>query len=93
MEADSVPFSKCTIYQRSCNLKSSEPSRAAYFPKLARITRLNARSKTPYCTKERSPQLKECHTPLIGKLTHLKLDQDQPKFENMNNTVTEVLKR
>lgn len=48
-----------------------------------------ARCKTPYRAKL-SP-FKQ--TPLLGKLSSLTIDQDLPKYENMDNTVTEVLHR
>lgn len=72
-------------------------------PRLARITKLNARNKTPYHTKldlstgektrkRRSEETTEIRqTPLAGKLHSLKLDQ--PMYENTDNTVTEVLNR
>ncbi|XP_011302252.1 uncharacterized protein PsGEF [Fopius arisanus] len=81
MEANKVPFiTKSRLFSRN--------SESTCHPKLAKITKLHTRLKTPYHTKGKSPfAVKE--TPLAGKLAHLKLDQD--KFENMDNTVTEVL--
>ncbi|XP_051159071.1 uncharacterized protein LOC127280218 isoform X2 [Leptopilina boulardi] len=103
MEADSVPLCKRRIFTQNCDSKtttiSSEFARVSCIPKLARITKLHSRCRTPYHTKNiqnKSPFkiIKESiHTPLAGKLSDLKLDQDLPKFENVNNTVTEIMNR
>ncbi|XP_015596759.1 uncharacterized protein LOC107268470 isoform X2 [Cephus cinctus] len=102
MEADSVPLSKARIYSQNVDATrskiASEFTRTPCVPKLAKITKLHTRCKTPYHTKTiqgRSPfKFKDVHsTPLSGTLSHLKLDHDLPKYENMDNTVTEVLNR
>ncbi|XP_058791920.1 uncharacterized protein LOC131664652 [Phymastichus coffea] len=71
-------------------------SHASCLPRLARITKLNARNKTPYRTitigderRRRSGGDDIRQTPIAGKLLSLKLDQ--PMYENTDNTVTEVL--
>ncbi|XP_076228035.1 protostome-specific GEF isoform X1 [Nomia melanderi] len=100
MESDSVPLAKNRLYSPSGEAKPKLPGsvKTAYLPKLARITKIHARCKTPYHTKNAaavSPFKAKSHgqTPLAGKLSHLAIDQDLPKFENMDNTVTEVLNR
>ncbi|XP_043477014.1 uncharacterized protein LOC122508012 isoform X4 [Leptopilina heterotoma] len=102
MEADSVPLCKRRIFSQNCESTkttiSSEFARVSCIPKLARITKLQSRCRTPYHTKNgqgKSPfKIKESvHTPLAGKLLDLKIDQDLPKFENVDNTVTEVMNR
>lgn len=101
MEADSVPLCKRRIFSQNCESTKtvcSEFARVSCIPKLARITKLHSRCRTPYHTKNsqgKSPfKIKESiHTPLAGKLSDLKLDQDLPKFENVDNTVTEVMNR
>ena len=101
MEADSVPLSKrrffCQNYENAKPI-SSDFARISCIPKLARITKLHSRCRTPYHTKNsqgKSPfkNKESLHTPLAGKLSHLKLEQDFPKFENVDNTVTEVINR
>lgn len=101
MEADSVPLSKRRIFSQNYeNTKSisSEFAKVSCIPKLARITKLHSRCRTPHHTKtsqRKSPfKLKGSQqTPLAGKLSDLKLDQDQLKFENVDNTITEVINR
>ncbi|XP_076673856.1 protostome-specific GEF isoform X2 [Andrena cerasifolii] len=101
MEADSVPQSNGRLYSPSGESKAkfADSAKCAYLPKLARITKIHARCKTPYHTKTglaaASPFKAKSHgqTPLAGKLSNLAIDQDLPKFENMDNTVTEVLNR
>lgn len=99
MQSDSVPLAKNNrLYSPGGEAKAKLPSsvKTAYLPKLARITKIHARCKTPYHTKSAvSPFKAKSHgqTPLAGKLSHLAIDQDLPKFENMDNTVTEVLNR
>ncbi|KAK2579579.1 hypothetical protein KPH14_010874 [Odynerus spinipes] len=103
MEADSVPLSKSQIYLQNCDFRMDldESKKAQYQPKLARVLKLHARCRTPYYTKVAHRQsvspLKQGknhrQTPLAGKLSNLAIDQDLPKFENMDNTVTEVLSR
>lgn len=85
MEANKVPFmTRSRLFSR--NAESS------CHPKLAKITKLHSRCKTPYHTKTQGrSSFTVNQTPLSGKLAHLKIDQDVPKFENMDNTVTEVL--
>ncbi|XP_076386966.1 protostome-specific GEF isoform X1 [Megachile rotundata] len=97
MESDSVPLSNNRLYSRNAEPKPN-CAKISYLPKLARITKIHARCKTPYhgksCTTA-SPFKAHGHdqTPLAGKLSNLAIDQDLPKFENMDNTVTEVLNR
>lgn len=100
MEAESVPFSMARpIYPRALNeeagRKASEGTRMPYLPKLAKITRIHSRCRTPYHGKlaPSAAAKGKGHTPLLGKLSSLAIDQDLPKFENMDNTVTEVLNR
>lgn len=104
MEADSVPFSKNRVYfqnQGRAASKFADCSRMSYLPKLARIAKIHARNKTPYHggkipSSAATGSLKaksRNQTPLAGKLSNLAIDQDLPKFENMDNTVTEVLNR
>lgn len=101
MEADSVPHSNSRLYSPNGGSKAkfADSAKCAYLPKLARITKIHARCKTPYHTKTglaaASPFKAKSHgqTPLAGKLSNLAIDQDLPKFENMDNTVTEVLNR
>ncbi|XP_033227024.1 uncharacterized protein LOC117179394 [Belonocnema kinseyi] len=101
MEADSVPLTKRRIFSQNYeNTKSisSEFAKVSCIPKLARITKLHSRCRTPYHTKtsqRKSPfKIKGSQqTPLAGKLSDLKLDQDLLKFENVDNTITEVINR
>lgn len=99
MEAESVPFSNNRVYsQNEGKTKFADCSKISYLPKLAKITKIHARCKTPYHSKASSTvnSLKgngHSQTPLAGKLSNLAIDQDLPKFENMDNTVTEVLNR
>lgn len=98
MEADSMPLGKTKICSQSVEQKTTRHVRTPYLPKLAKITKIHARCKTPYHTKLAqaiSPfkQKTQGQTPLVGKLSSLTIDQDLPKYENMDNTVTEVLHR
>ncbi|XP_063972686.1 uncharacterized protein Psgef isoform X2 [Diachasmimorpha longicaudata] len=82
MEANKVPFlTRSRLFSRN--------SESSCHPKLAKITKLHTRLKTPYHTKSQRSPFTVKETPLSGQLAHLKIDQD--KFENMDNTVTEVL--
>ncbi|XP_014484792.1 PREDICTED: uncharacterized protein LOC106749639 [Dinoponera quadriceps] len=97
MEADSMPLGKPKVCSHSVEQKTRHV-RTPYLPKLAKITKIHARCKTPYHTKLAqaiSPfkQRTQGQTPLVGKLSSLTIDQDLPKYENMDNTVTEVLHR
>ena len=107
MEAGAVPLVRTRLYAQKCEaarLKlSSEYARTPCHPKIAKITKLHTRCKTPYHTKvtatqSRSPvnatkQESFQQTPLAGRLAHLRLDSDLQNYENMDNTVTEVLNR
>ncbi|XP_023288697.1 uncharacterized protein LOC105696840 [Orussus abietinus] len=102
MEADSVPLTKTRLFAQNCETAkmkhAAECSKSPCVPKLAKIAKLHARCKTPYHTKVlqgRSPfKAKDLQqTPLLGKLSLLRIDHDLPNFENMDNTVTEVLHR
>ncbi|XP_053988238.1 uncharacterized protein LOC128881323 isoform X1 [Hylaeus volcanicus] len=99
MESESVPLAKNGHYATNGESKAkfADCAKLTYLPKLARITKIHARCKTPYHTKNGSstPFKTKSHgqTPLAGKLSTLAIDQDLPKFENMDNTVTEVLNR
>ncbi|XP_017886338.1 uncharacterized protein LOC108628736 isoform X2 [Ceratina calcarata] len=99
MEAESVPLSNTKLFTRNeAKSKLTDCAKIAYLPKLAKITKVHARCRTPYHTKNvanASPFKGRSHgqTPLAGKLSNLAIDQDLPKFENMDNTVTEVLNR
>ncbi|XP_033176569.1 uncharacterized protein LOC100749680 isoform X2 [Bombus impatiens] len=99
MEAESVPFSNNRVYsQNERKTKFADCSKISYLPKLAKITKIHARCKTPYHSKTSSAvnSLKgngHSQTPLTGKHSNLAIDQDLPKFENMDNAVTEVLNR
>ncbi|KAK0179867.1 hypothetical protein PV327_005578 [Microctonus hyperodae] len=96
MEADSVPLDKSKLFFRNSNKSratTTNDSRISSRSRLAKVTKLHARCKTPYHTKApqaRSP-FKIRETPLAGKLSHLSIDHDALKFENMNNTVTEII--
>ncbi|KAG7197837.1 hypothetical protein KM043_001649 [Ampulex compressa] len=96
MDAASVPLTEGRIYSQNCEarVKFAECGRAGYAPKLARLTKIHARCKTPYRAKV-SPFKAKVHgqTPLIGKLSSLAIDQDLPNYENMDNTVTEILNK
>lgn len=106
MEADPVvPLTKSRIYSQNCDIRraakfSADFCRTPHLPKLAKITKLHSRCRTPYHTKAPGPNRSEFkvkellsveQTPLITRLTHLKLDQDLARIENVDNTVTEVL--
>ncbi|XP_043681403.1 uncharacterized protein LOC122635343 isoform X1 [Vespula pensylvanica] len=100
MEAESVPLDKSRMYpeKNDVRLKLEESKKAQFQSKLAKVTKIHARSRTPYYKKvvQAVSPLKQClqpRTPLAGKLSNLALDQDLPNFENMDNTVTEVLNR
>lgn len=100
MEAGSVPLGKTKVYSTAQSGEqqkaAARPARTPYLPKLARITKIHARCRTPYHTKLAqaiSPFIPKAQTPLVGKLSSLTIDQDLPKFENMDNTVAEVLHR
>ncbi|KAL0124761.1 hypothetical protein PUN28_006547 [Cardiocondyla obscurior] len=100
MEAGTMPLTipKGKVYAQNVEQKT-RMVRTPYLPKLARITKIHARCRTPYHTKLAqaiSPfksKAGQGQTPLVGKLSSLALDQDLPKYENMDNTVTEVLHR
>lgn len=94
MEVESVPLSKNKPLTKSSEAKT----KITYLPKLAKITKIHARCKTPYhsravATTSAHKSKNHGQTPLAGKLSNLAIDQDLPKFENMDNTVTEVLNR
>ncbi|KAI4488023.1 hypothetical protein M0804_004871 [Polistes exclamans] len=97
MEVESVPLDKSRTYTQNNNFRmklgESNRKKGHFQSKLSKITKINARNRTPYYKKvvEAGSPLKQ--TPLAGKLSNLALDQDLPKFENMDNTVTEVLNR
>ncbi|XP_076160107.1 protostome-specific GEF [Ptiloglossa arizonensis] len=100
MESDAVPLAKNGLYATNGEPKTkfADCAKLTYLPKLARITKIHARCKTPYRAKTgpaATPYKPKNHgqTPLAGKLSTLVIDQDLPKFENMDNTVTEVLNR
>lgn len=102
MESGAVPNARSRLYAPNCEARSifstDFAGRTPCVPKMARITKLHARCRTPYHTKvgqARSPGKTSdgLHTPLVGKLSHLRIDQDLLKFENMDNTVTEVINR
>lgn len=99
MEAGSMPLGpKTKVYSQNSEQKT-RLVRTPYLPKLAKITKLHARCRTPYHTKLAqaiSPfklKASQGQTPLAGKLSNLTIEQDLPKYENMDNTVTEVLHR
>ncbi|KYN06675.1 hypothetical protein ALC62_02333 [Cyphomyrmex costatus] len=99
MEAGSMPLgTKTKVYSQNVEQKT-RLVRTPYLPKLAKITKIHARCRTPYHTKLAqaiSPfktKVTQGQTPLAGKLSSLTIDQDLPKYENMDNTVTEVLHR
>jgi hypothetical protein len=99
MEAGSVPLgTKTKSYSRNGEPKT-RPVKTPYLPKLAKITKIHARCKTPYHTKLAQaispfkPKGAQGQTPLVGKLSSLTIDQDLPQYENMDNIVTEVLHR
>lgn len=86
MEAESVPLSSS---RPLCPPRvKGEGAKMPCLPKLAKITRIHSRCRTPYHGAKGKG-----HTPLLGKMSSLAIDQDLPKFENMDNTVTEVLNR
>ena len=94
MESESLTFEKSRRY--ACKDNRHTP----YLPKLARITKLNARSKTPYHTKPKDDRREHGgvdsdgkHLSLACKLLKMRLDHDKPKYENSDNTVNEVLNR
>ncbi|XP_034949072.1 uncharacterized protein PsGEF [Chelonus insularis] len=96
MEAGSVSLRKPNLfhkYQQDAVQLASNELKIPSYSKFTRTHKLSTRSKTPYHTKApKSPStIKE--TPLVGSLAELRIDQDIPKFENMDNTVTEVLSR
>ncbi|XP_020286362.1 uncharacterized protein LOC109855986 isoform X2 [Pseudomyrmex gracilis] len=100
MEAGSVPFgAKTKVFSSRNSEQKTRPVKTPYLPKLARITKIHARCRTPYHTKLAQaispfkPKAAQGQTPLLGKLSNLTIDQDLPKYENMDNTVTEVLHR
>ncbi|XP_025073110.1 uncharacterized protein LOC105423144 [Pogonomyrmex barbatus] len=100
MEAGSMPLGEKTKNAYSQNVEQkAKIVRTPYLPKLAKITKIHARCRTPYHTKLAQaispfkPKIAQGHTPLVGKLSSLTIDQDLPKYENMDNTVTEVLHR
>lgn len=100
MEAESVPLDKSRILteKNDFRLKLEDSKKAQFQSKLAKVTKIHARSRTPYykrVVQAVSPlkQRLQQQTPLAGKLSNLAIDQDLPKFENMDNTVTEVLNR
>ncbi|XP_015179195.1 PREDICTED: uncharacterized protein LOC107067842 isoform X2 [Polistes dominula] len=97
MEVESVPLDKSRTYTQNNNfrikLEEANRKKGHFQSKLSKISKINPRNRTPYYKKvvEVASPLKQ--TPLAGKLSNLVLDQDLPKFENMDNTVTEVLNR
>ncbi|XP_044595390.1 uncharacterized protein LOC123272572 isoform X3 [Cotesia glomerata] len=94
MEAGSVPLSRSRLFFRNIDRMKSSSSpegKSLCYPKLAKISKLHARCRTPYHTK--APQFKLRETPLAKELASLKIDQDIPKFENMDNTITEILNK
>lgn len=100
MEVGTMPMGKTKTYRNAPNVEeqkaTARSTRTPYLPKLARITKIHARCRTPYHTKlvqAISPFVPKTQTPLVGKLSSLTIDQDLPKYENMDNTVTEVLHR
>lgn len=98
MEAGSVSHGKAKVYTQNGEQKMTRLVRTPYLPKLAKITKIHTRYRTPYHTKLAqaiSPfkPKAQTQTPLVGKLSNLTIDQDLPKYENMDNTVTEVLHR
>jgi len=99
MEAGSMPLgSKNKVYSQNTEQKA-RLVRTPYLPKLAKITKLHARCRTPYHTKLAQaispfkPKATQGQTPLAGKLSNLTIDRDLSEYENMDNTVTEVLHR
>lgn len=97
MEAGSVPLAKTKMYCQNEERKA-RLIRTPYLPKLAKIAKIHTRCRTPYHTKIAqaiSPFKAKCQvqTPIVGKVSGLAMDQDLSKFENINNTVTEVLHR
>ncbi|XP_067215938.1 uncharacterized protein PsGEF isoform X2 [Linepithema humile] len=99
MEAGSMPLGPKTKVYSQNNEQKTRLVRTPYLPKLAKITKLHARCRTPYHTKlvqaisPFKPKATQGQTPLAGKLSNLTIDQDLPEYENMDNTVTEVLHR
>lgn len=101
MEAGSVPLvgPKAKSYPNENGEPKTRSVKTPYLPKLAKITKIHARCKTPYHTKLTQAigpfksKGAQGQTPLISKLSNLIIDQDLPKYENMDNTVTEVLHR
>lgn len=101
MESESLPFGGHGCRRRYAQ---REDRHTPFLPKLARLSKLNARNKTPFYAKPmerrsgcQEKDVKESRevrqTPLAGQLLSLKLDQDARLYENMDNTVTEVLNR
>ncbi|RLU21919.1 hypothetical protein DMN91_006298 [Ooceraea biroi] len=99
MEAGSMPLGAKTKNYPQNSEPKTRMVKTPYLPKLAKITKIHARCKTPYHTKLAQaispfkPKGAQGQTPLVGKLSSLTIDQDLPKYENMDNTVTEVLHR
>lgn len=84
MEAGCVPYGKSRLFPRN--------SQHSCHPKLAKIAKLHTRNKTPYHTKFQERIINEIKTtPLSRNLSRLKIDQDIPKYENIDNTVTEIM--
>ncbi|CAL1677028.1 unnamed protein product [Lasius platythorax] len=99
METGSMPLgTKTKVYSQNGEQKL-RTVKTPYLPKLAKITKIHARCRTPYHTKLAQaispfkPKATQGQTPLVGKLSSLTIDQDLSKYENMDNTVTEVLHR
>lgn len=99
METGSMPLeTKTKVYSQNVEQKLRSV-KTPYLPKLAKITKIHARCRTPYHTKLAqaiSPfksKTAQGQTPLVGKLSSLTIDQDLSKYENMDNTVKEVLHR
>ncbi|CAK9810456.1 hypothetical protein ANTPLA_LOCUS6595 [Anthophora plagiata] len=103
MEVESVPLANNKLYSQNTETKpkfADSTKMITYLPKLARITKIHARCKPSHhgkaptsATTSSFKSKSHGQTPLAGKLSNLAIDQDLPKFENMDNTVTEVLNR
>lgn len=95
MEAAAVPM-RNRMFARNEQNKQAEliKTPSCLLPKLTRMARLQARCKTPYRAINKKDAGQQCQqTPLAGRLSSLRLDQDLPEYENVDNAVTEVLNR